>query len=190
MVNPFFHTFGYKAGILACLMAGATILPEPVFDTERVLRRIAEDRVTVLPGPPTIFQAILDHPDRDSFDLSSLRLVVTGAAVVPVELVERLNDELGVETVLTAYGLTEATGTVTMCRRGDPAEVVASTSGRAIPDVEVRIVDARRRRRGDRPARRDRGARLQRDAGLLQRRRRHRRGSRSSTAGCTRATSG
>jgi acyl-CoA synthetase (AMP-forming)/AMP-acid ligase II len=141
VVNPFFHTFGYKAGVLACLMAGATILPEPVFDTERVLHRIAEDRVTVLPGPPTIFQAILDHPDRDSFDLSSLRLVVTGAAVVPVELVERLTDELGVETVLTAYGLTEATGTVTMCRRGDPAEVVASTSGRAIPDVDVRIVD-------------------------------------------------
>ena len=142
VVNPFFHTFGYKAGILACLMAGATILPEPVFDVERVMGRIVHDGITVLPGPPTIFQAILDHPDRSSFDLSSLRLVVTGAAVVPVELVERLRDELGVETVLTAYGLTEATGTVTMCRRGDPAEVVASTSGRAIPDVEVRIIDA------------------------------------------------
>jgi acyl-CoA synthetase (AMP-forming)/AMP-acid ligase II len=142
VVNPFFHTFGYKAGILACLMAGATILPEPVFDVGRVLRRIAEERVTVLPGPPTIFQAILDHPERARFDLSSLRLVVTGAAVVPVELVERLRDDLGVETVLTAYGLTEATGTVTMCRRGDPPEVVASTSGRAIPDVEVRIVGA------------------------------------------------
>ncbi len=142
IVNPFFHTFGYKAGILACLMAGATILPEPVFDTGRLLHRIAEERVTVLPGPPTIFQSILDHPDRSRFDLSSLRLVVTGAAVVPVELVERLGGELGVETVLTAYGLTEATGTVTMCRRGDPPEVVAQTSGRAIPDVEVRVVDA------------------------------------------------
>ncbi|MBV8462753.1 MAG: AMP-binding protein, partial [Acidimicrobiales bacterium] len=145
VVNPFFHTFGYKAGILACLMAGATILPEPVFDVERVMRRIAEDRVTVLPGPPTIFQAILDHPERERFDLSSLRLVVTGAAVVPVELVERLVRELGVETVLTAYGLTEATGTVTMCRRGDPPGVVAATSGRAIPDVEVRVVDGQGR---------------------------------------------
>ncbi len=141
VVNPFFHTFGYKAGILACLMAGATVLPEPVFDVERVLGRIAEERVTVLPGPPTVFQSILDHPDRGRFDLSSLRLVVTGAAVVPVELVERLVGELGVDTVLTAYGLTEATGTVTMCRRGDPPEVVASTSGRAIPDVELRVVD-------------------------------------------------
>jgi acyl-CoA synthetase (AMP-forming)/AMP-acid ligase II len=142
IVNPFFHTFGYKAGILACLMTGATMIPEPVFDVDSLMRRIEDERVSVLPGPPTIFQAMLDHPDRKQFDLSSLRLVVTGAAVVPVELVRRLWSDLGVETVLTAYGLTEATGTVTMCRRGDSAEVIASTSGRAIPDVDVRIVGA------------------------------------------------
>jgi acyl-CoA synthetase (AMP-forming)/AMP-acid ligase II len=141
IVNPFFHTFGYKAGILACLMAGATMVPEPVFDVDVVLQRISEERISVLPGPPTIFQAILDHPGRAGFDLSSLRLVVTGAAVVPVELVEALWSDLGIETVLTAYGLTEATGTVTMCRRGDSAEVISATSGRAIPDVELRIVD-------------------------------------------------
>jgi acyl-CoA synthetase (AMP-forming)/AMP-acid ligase II len=143
IVNPFFHTFGYKAGILACLMTGATMVPEPVFDVDVVLARIEEERISVLPGPPTIFQSILDHPDRKRFDLSSLRLVVTGAAVVPVELVEQLWSDLGVETVLTAYGLTEASGTVTMCRRGDSAQVIAGTSGRAIPDVQVRIVDER-----------------------------------------------
>jgi len=141
IVNPFFHTFGYKAGILACLMTGATMVPEPVFDVEVVLQRVSDERISVLPGPPTIFQSILDHPHRDAFDLKSLRLVVTGAAVVPVELVERLWSDLGIETVLTAYGLTEATGTVTMCRRGDSAEVISATSGRAIPDVEVRIID-------------------------------------------------
>jgi acyl-CoA synthetase (AMP-forming)/AMP-acid ligase II len=141
IVNPFFHTFGYKAGILACLMAGATMVPEPVFDVDVVLQRVSDERISVLPGPPTIFQSILDHPRRDTFDLSSLRLVVTGAAVVPVELVEALWSDLGIETVLTAYGLTEATGTVTMCRRGDSAEVISATSGRAIPDVEVRVVD-------------------------------------------------
>ena len=141
IVNPFFHTFGYKAGVLACLMTGATMVAEPVFDVDVLIERIVGERITVLPGPPTIFQSILDRPDRASFDLDSLRLVVTGAASVPVELVERLWSDLGVETVLTAYGLTEATGTVTMCRRGDPAEVIAGTSGRAIPDVEVRIVD-------------------------------------------------
>ena len=141
IVNPFFHTFGYKAGILACLMAGATMVPEPVFEVSGVVARIGEERISVLPGPPTIFQSILDHPDRKAFELDSLRLVVTGAALVPVELVRGLWSELGIETVLTAYGLTEACGTVTMCRRGDSAEVIAGTSGRAIPDVEVRIVE-------------------------------------------------
>ncbi|MGD0313413.1 MAG: FadD3 family acyl-CoA ligase [Acidimicrobiales bacterium] len=141
IVNPFFHTFGYKAGILACLMTGATMVPEPVFDVDGVVARIGQQRISVLPGPPTIFQSILDHPDRASFELDTLRLVVTGAAVVPVELVRGLWNELGIETVLTAYGLTEATGTVTMCRRGDSAEVIAGSSGRAIPDVEVRIID-------------------------------------------------
>ena len=141
VVNPFFHTFGYKAGALACLMTGATMVPEPVFDVDVVIKRIEAERISVLPGPPTIFQSILDHPDRKRFDLSSLRLVVTGAAVVPVEMVKSLWSELGVETVLTAYGLTEASGTVTMCRRGDSAEVISATSGRAIPDVDVRIVD-------------------------------------------------
>jgi HIP---CoA ligase len=142
VVNPFFHTFGYKAGIIACLLRGATIVPQPVFDVAVVLDLIERERITVLPGPPTLYQSILDAPDPSSRDLSSLRLIVTGAAVVPVVLVERLRDELAVETILTAYGLTEATGTVSMCRRGDDPETIARTSGRAIPDTEVRVVDA------------------------------------------------
>ncbi|GGO86718.1 FadD3 family acyl-CoA ligase [Wenjunlia tyrosinilytica] len=145
VVNPFFHTFGYKAGIIASLMRGATIVPQPVFNVDTVLANVAAERISVLPGPPTLHQSILDHPGRDKHDLSALRLVVTGAAVVPLELVERLRSELRIGTVLTAYGLTEASGTVTMCRRGDPAQAVARTSGRAIPDTEVRIVDGRGR---------------------------------------------
>ena len=90
VVNPFFHTFGYKAGIIACLMQGATIVPEPVFDVDKVLATVAAQRITVLPGPPTLYQSILDHPRRADYDLSSLRLAVTGAAVVPVELVNRM----------------------------------------------------------------------------------------------------
>jgi acyl-CoA synthetase (AMP-forming)/AMP-acid ligase II len=139
IVNPFFHTFGYKAGIIACLMRGATMIPQPVFNADTVLASIAAERVTVLPGPPTLFQSLLDHPARTSYDLSTLRLVVTGAAVVPLQLVERLRSELGIATVLTAYGLSEASGIVTMCRRGDPPETVAATSGRAIPGTEVRV---------------------------------------------------
>jgi HIP---CoA ligase len=142
IVNPFFHTFGYKAGIIACLLRGATIVPQPVFDVPAVLDLIERERITVLPGPPTLHQSILDAPDRVARDLTSLRLVVTGAAAVPVVLVERLRDELTVETVLTAYGLTESCGTVTMCRRGDDPVTISTTSGRAIPDTEVRVVDA------------------------------------------------
>jgi HIP---CoA ligase len=140
IVNPFFHTFGYKAGLLACCLTGATMVPEPVFDVDRVLARIPAERISVLPGPPTLYQSLLAHPDRAAHDLSSLRLGVTGAAVVPVELVVAMRDELGFDTVLTAYGLTESCGTVTMCRRTDPPEVVANTSGRAIPGLEVRVV--------------------------------------------------
>ena len=141
VVNPFFHTFGYKAGVIACLMQGATIVPEPVFDVDKVLATVAAERITVLPGPPTLYQSILDHPRRAEHDISSLRLAVTGAAVVPVELIKRMRSELTFSTVLTAYGLTESTGTVTMCRRGDDPETIANTSGRAIPGLEVRVVD-------------------------------------------------
>ncbi|MFF7789845.1 FadD3 family acyl-CoA ligase [Streptomyces sp. NPDC007991] len=143
IVNPFFHTFGYKAGVLACLMRGATMIPQPVFNVNTVLANIAAERVSVLPGPPTLLQSLLDHPARDAHDLSDLRLVVTGAAVVPLRLVERLRGELGVGTVLTAYGLSEASGIVTMCRRGDDPTVIASTSGRAIPGTEIRVADGR-----------------------------------------------
>ncbi|MER8046119.1 FadD3 family acyl-CoA ligase [Streptomyces sp. NPDC094032] len=139
IVNPFFHTFGYKAGVIACLLHGAVMVPQPVFNVDTVLANIAAERITVLPGPPTLHQSLLDHPARGASDLSSLRLVVTGAAVVPLQLVERLRSELGVGTVLTAYGLSEASGIVSMCRRGDPAEVVARTSGRAVPGTEIRI---------------------------------------------------
>jgi HIP---CoA ligase len=141
IVNPFFHTFGYKAGIVACLLRGAAMLPLAVFDVPVMLDVIERERISVLPGPPTLYQGILDAPERPNHDLSTLRLIVTGAAVVPVTLIGRLRDELNVETILTAYGLTETTGTATMCRRGDSAEIIANTSGRALPETEVRIVD-------------------------------------------------
>jgi acyl-CoA synthetase (AMP-forming)/AMP-acid ligase II len=106
-----------------------------------VMRRVHEERVTMLPGPPAIYQTILDHPDLDRLDLSSLRLAVTGGSAVPVELIRRMRSELTFTTVVTGYGLTEATGIATMCRHDDTPEVIATTAGRAIPDVEVRVVD-------------------------------------------------
>ena len=141
VVLPFFHTFGYKAGWLASFMMGATVLPQAVFDVGEVLKRVGGDRVTVLPGPPALYQSFLARPDLASFDLSSLRLAVTGAAVIPVELIHRMHRELDIETVITGYGLTEATGVTTMCRVGDDPETIATTSGRAVPGVEVRVAN-------------------------------------------------
>jgi len=138
VVNPFFHTFGFKAGILACLVSGAALVPQAVFDAGETMRLVQAERITVLPGAPTVYVSILDHPQRAAFDLSSLRIAVTGAADVPVALVERMRRELSFETVLTAYGLTEAV-VATMCRPGDPAETVAATSGRAAAGFEVAI---------------------------------------------------
>jgi acyl-CoA synthetase (AMP-forming)/AMP-acid ligase II len=143
MVNPYFHMFGLKAGILASVAAGATMLPEPVFDVDRALARVAADGVTVLPGAPTIYQAILDHPGRADHDLSSLRVAVTGAADIPVELIRRIFDELPFSVVITGYGLTEG-GTASATSPGDDPETIATTVGRPRPSFELRIVDDQR----------------------------------------------
>jgi acyl-CoA synthetase (AMP-forming)/AMP-acid ligase II len=141
IVNPFFHSFGYKAGWLSAVMRGATSIPHAVFDVPAVLERVGKERISVLPGPPTLYQSILAHPDREKYDLSCLRLSVTGAAAIPVELIHRMRDELGFETIITGYGLTESCGVVSMCRYDDDPETIANTSGRAIPEIEVRCVD-------------------------------------------------
>src|SRR5262245_14194296 len=142
MVNPYFHMFGLKAGILSAVAGGATMLPEPVFDVERVLARVEAEKVTVLPGAPTIYQSILDHPERDEHDLSTLRIAVTGAADIPVQLIRRVREELPFETVMAGYGLTEA-GTATATAADDDFETIATTVGRPRPSFELRIVDER-----------------------------------------------
>jgi HIP---CoA ligase len=141
VVFPYLHSAGLHSGIIACIMKGACDVPHPVFDVPTVMKRVVEERISVLPGPPAVFQAMLNHADLDSFDMSSLRLAITGAAAVPVEMVHGMRDRLGFETIITGYGLTECTGTATMCRHDDDPETIANTSGRAIPDLEVLVVD-------------------------------------------------
>ena len=141
VVNPFFHSFGYKAGWLTCMIAGATILPQAVFDAEVIFRRVEEERVTVLPGPPTLYLSMLAHPRLAEADLGSLRVAVTGASAIPPVLIERLRNELGFDVVTTAYGLTECGGLATICNPNSPAATIASTSGRPIPGTELRIAD-------------------------------------------------
>ena len=141
IINPFFHSFGYKAGWLAAIIRGAHILPVLSFDLDAVMAQIARDKISMIPGPPTIYQSLLAHPQRGEYDLSSLRLAVTGAAPVPVELVRQLREELGFEVVVTAYGLTETCGVVSICRPDDSAERISHTSGRAMDGVEVKLAD-------------------------------------------------
>lgn len=142
IVNPFFHSFGYKVGWLVGLMVGLAVLPHAVFDAHAVLQRIERDRVTVLPGPPTLLISLLNDPDRSGVDLSSLRATITGAATIAPSLIERTRVELGFETVLTGYGLTESCGIVSLCDKHDDVATVALTSGKAVEGIELRCVDA------------------------------------------------
>jgi acyl-CoA synthetase (AMP-forming)/AMP-acid ligase II len=138
MINPYFHTFGLKAGLVASFLRGATMVPLAVFDVDNVVELIGAERITMLPGPPTLYHSLLTIADKAK--LASLRAAVTGAADIPVELIRRIRDELPFESLMTGYGLTEA-GNVTLSRPGDSPEDVASTAGLPCEDVEVRIAE-------------------------------------------------
>ncbi|WP_028080190.1 FadD3 family acyl-CoA ligase [Solimonas soli] len=142
IVNPFFHSFGYKVGWLAGLIAGLTVLPHAVFDARAIFKRIAAEKISVLPGPPTLLVSLLNEPERASTDMSSLRATITGAAAIAPSLIERTRAELGFKIVLTAYGLTETCGVVSLCQADDDAETIALTSGRAMNGIELRCVDS------------------------------------------------
>ena len=129
-------------------MKGATIVPLQVFEPAATMRFIAEERITAFPGAPAIYQAILNHPDVDAFDLTSLRLAILGAAAIPVELIEQMRGRLGLECVVAGFGITESSGIVSMCRYDDPPEIIAHTCGRPAPGPR----GARGRRRGRRRA--------------------------------------
>ncbi|MEV3960331.1 FadD3 family acyl-CoA ligase [Nocardia sp. NPDC050193] len=138
MVNPFFHTFGLKAGIVSSLVRGATMLPVPVFDVDRMIELVEAERITMLPGPPTLYHSLLEY--RGARDISSLRAAVTGAADIPVDLIRRIREELPFRSIMTGYGLTEA-GTATASRPGDTFEQIATTAGSACEGIELRIAD-------------------------------------------------
>jgi acyl-CoA synthetase (AMP-forming)/AMP-acid ligase II len=138
MVNPYFHTFGFKAGLIASFTRGATMVPVRVFDVDRVVELIEAERITMLPGPPTLYHSLLAVEDKSK--LKTLRAGVTGAADIPVELIRRVHEELPFQTLATGYGLTEA-GTVTLSRPGDSFEDIATTAGVPCDGVEVRIAD-------------------------------------------------
>jgi HIP---CoA ligase len=138
IVNPFFHIFGYKAGVIASMIGGMTVYPFPVFDIDRVLDIVEREKITVLPGAPTIYHELLAAHRRGGHDMSSLRVAVTGAADIPVELIRRIKEELPFQSIMTGYGLTEA-GTITASRPGDSFEDIATTVGTPCDGFEMRI---------------------------------------------------
>ncbi len=150
IVNPFFHSFGFKAGWVVCLLAGATMLPLAQFDVAETARLIEAERVNFMPGPPTIFQMLLAHKEAHPFDASSMRGGTSGAASVPPSLIERMRSELHMRDVITAYGMTECVN-ISGCRMGDPAETIANTCGVAVAGNEVIIAgpDGREVPRGE-----------------------------------------
>ena len=141
IVNPFFHGFGYKAGIMAALTSGSTIYPVLTFDPVAVMQLIEAERITVMPGAPTIFLTLIDHPRRTEFDLSSLRYATAGATSVPDNLFEQMRDVLGFDTAAQAYGLTECM-VATQSRPDDDPLHIAQTTGPAVEGIEIRVVDA------------------------------------------------
>lgn len=138
---PFAHNAGYRAGWQVSLLYGVRVIPVSTFDPGQLLALIEKERVTVLPAAPPVAQGLLDHPDRARTDLSSLRIISTGGTVIPVKLVEDMRAYLGSSTVVkTGYGLTEAAGSLTVTRDDDPPEVVATTVGRPLSNIELKII--------------------------------------------------
>ncbi len=140
LVSPFSHISGYKCGFIGAILTGSTTYPLVVADVPVLLDLVSRERITMLPGTPSLFQSILNYPGRESYDTSSLRLSAIGAASVPVELVKRMKTEL-FDTVITGYGLTETTGVSSMSRFDDSPEIISRTVGRPLPGVEIRVVD-------------------------------------------------
>src|SRR5699024_4350610 len=140
IVNPFFHTFGYKAGFIAAFVAGSTVYPVATFDPTALFQLIEEEKISVLPGSPTIFSSLMNHPDVDKFDTGSLRFSIAGAASVPESLFYDMQNILGFERVGQAYGLTECV-VATQSRPNEDPFHVAETTGPAVPGTEIRIAD-------------------------------------------------
>jgi fatty-acyl-CoA synthase len=137
---PFFHCFGCVLGTLNTVTHEGTMVPVESFEPEQVLRAVHEERCTALLGVPTMFIAELDHPDFDRYDTSSLRTGIMAGSPCPMEVMKKVVDVMGAKEITIAYGQTESSPVITQTRTEDPLEIRVSTVGKALPEVEVRIV--------------------------------------------------
>ena len=139
---PLYHCFGMVMGNLACLTHGATMVyPAPVFDAEATLRTIQSERCDALYGVPTMFIAVLGHPNFDDFDVSSLRTGCMAGSPCPVEVMKAVIGRLNMPDVTIAYGMTETSPVSFQTSLDDPLERRVSTIGKIQPHLEVKIVD-------------------------------------------------
>jgi fatty-acyl-CoA synthase len=140
---PLYHCFGMVLGNLACLTHGATMVyPEGGFEPKSVLEAVQAERCTALHGVPTMFIAVLDHPDFAKYDLSTLRTGIMAGSPCPVEVMKRVADKMNMREVTIAYGMTETSPVSFQSSVDDPLERRVSTVGRIQPHIEVKIVDA------------------------------------------------
>jgi fatty-acyl-CoA synthase len=139
---PFYHCFGCVLGTLVCAVYGsALVVPGPSFDPRATLAAVEAERCTSLYGVPTMFVAELDHPDRATFDTTSLRTGIMAGSPCPLPLMEAVIATLGASQMTIGYGQTEASPIVTQTSVDDPIEVRVGTVGRPLPGVEVRVVE-------------------------------------------------
>lgn len=138
---PFFHCFGCVLGILACVTVGATMVPVQEFNVKHVLTAVEQEKCTALHGVPTMFIAELSDPDFNKYDLSSLRTGIMAGSPCPIEVMKAVVEKMCATEITIAYGLTEASPVITQTRTNDDIELRVSTVGRALPNVEVKIVE-------------------------------------------------
>jgi acyl-CoA synthetase (AMP-forming)/AMP-acid ligase II len=151
VVSPCSHIAGHKTGLLSCLVAGATAMPLATFDAARLVHLIDHEGATFLQAAPTVFHDIVELVRARGRGVPSLHTAVTGAAVIPPQLVRDLHELAGIDTVLAGYGLTETTGVVTITAPDDPVDAVVTTCGRPVPGVELRLVEVDGDAGDDRP---------------------------------------
>ena len=140
VITPFSHGFGLNAGIIASALRGMCMVLLEIFEPVTALDLIRRHRVSVVGGPPNLFTRLMDQPGIAENPPTSLRVAFLGAASVPEEILLRVGSVLGIQRVINAYGLMEAC-VVSMTRADDNRSVISTTTGRALPDVEVKIVD-------------------------------------------------
>ena len=140
---PLYHCFGMVIGNLACTSSGACIVyPAESFDPEATLRACAEERCTSLYGVPTMFIAELGLPTFADYDLGSLRTGIMAGSPCPVEVMKKVNGEMGIEQISIAFGQTETSPVSTFVRVDDTLEHRCETVGQVMPHTEIKIVDS------------------------------------------------